>query len=76
MKRVTARDETIISAIDFALGATEHRIGSDEDHKWLREQIESGQSEDKMKVAVEIGVALMRLVMDLRYGKDLPKHGR
>ena len=67
MKRSTKRDEDVISAIDFALGATEHRVGAIDDHQWLRDQIESGTSDDKMKTAVEIGVALMRLVMDLRY---------
>ena len=56
-------DHRIIDGVSIAMDG---RIGLSTDHKRLREQIEQGPSNDKLKVAVEIAVAFMRYAQDLK----------
>ena len=60
-------DSKIIDATSIALGGT---IGREDDVQRLREQIEGGSSEDKLKVACEIAVAFIRWSQDLKYQRD------
>lgn len=55
-------DRRIIDAVSFALV----EVGKDDDIKRLREQIENGQSEDKLNTACEIAIAWIRFAQDLK----------
>ena len=59
----TDADHRIIDAVSIALKG---RIGSEDDVKLLREAIEGGPCEDKLKVACEIAVAFIRRADDLK----------
>lgn len=63
MKTATDQDHRIIDGVSYALKG---QIGRDDDVKRLREQIEGGSSDDKMRTACEIAVAFIRWAQDLK----------
>lgn len=63
MKIASDRDHRIIDAVSIALDG---KIGQDDDVQRLKEQVEGGDSDDKLKVACEIAVAFIRWAQDLK----------
>jgi hypothetical protein len=63
MTTATDHDHRIIDAVSYALKG---RIGEDDDIQRLREQIEGGDSVDKMDTACEIAIAFIRWAQDLK----------
>ena len=63
MKVATDWDRKIIDAVSIGMNGT---IGTDDDIDRLRNQIEGGQSEDKLHTACEIAVAFIRFAQDLK----------
>lgn len=59
----TDSDHRIIDAVSVALRG---QIGSDDDVARLRQQIEGGESTDKLETACEIAVAFIRWAQDLK----------
>jgi hypothetical protein len=59
----TDNDHRIIDATSIALNG---KIGQDDDVSRLRQQIELGSSDDKLRVACEIAVAFIRWAQDLK----------
>lgn len=65
-RATTDHDERVIAALDFAADTTDHKFGGVADEVWLLQQIGAGPSSDKLAIAVEIAVALMHRVIDLK----------
>lgn len=63
MKTATDQDHRIIDGVSYALKG---HIGGYDDVQRLREQIERGSSDDKMRTACEIAVAFIRWAQDLK----------
>lgn len=66
-KTATYEDHCIINGVSFALNG---KIGQDDDVARLREQIELGSSDDKLRTACEIAVAFIRWAQDLKSQRD------
>ena len=62
-KTATDNDHRIIDATSIALKGL---IGRDDDVARLRQQIELGSSDDKLRTACEIAVAFIRWSQDLK----------
>lgn len=63
MKIATDNDHRIIYATSIALNG---KIGQDDDVARLRQQIELGSSDDKLRTACEVAVAFIRWAQDLK----------
>lgn len=66
MPKASDWDHRIIDATSIALDG---KIGRDDDVDRLREKIEQGEGEDKLKTACEIAVAFIRWAQDLKQDK-------